>query len=132
MIGLDTNILVRYFTHDEPWQTPIAQRLVDEQLDRHRPGHVCVVTLAELVWVLRSGYDAEREVIVAIVEHLLSDPRFSLQHAHEVWTALDVYRSSAVDFADALIAALDRGAGCEQTVTFDRAAGRLPGVHVLS
>lgn len=67
MIGLDTNVLVRYFTHDDPRQTPIALRLVDEQLDRHRPGHVCIATLAELVWVLRSGYGAEREVIDWIV-----------------------------------------------------------------
>lgn len=132
MIGLDTNILVRYFAHDDPRQTPIAVRLVDEQLDRHRPGHVSIVTLAELVWVLRSGYDAERELIVEIVGHMLADPRFAIQHPREVWMALDAYRTSAVDFGDALIAALDRAAGSEATVTFDRGASRLPGVRLLS
>lgn len=132
MIGLDTNILVRYFAHDDPQQTPLAQRLVDEQLDRAHPGHVSVVTLAELVWVLRSVYDAERTTVVNIVNHLLADARFVVQHHLSVWAALDAYRNASIDFGDALIAALDREAGCLETLTFDRGAARIDGVRLLN
>lgn len=132
MIGLDTNILVRYFTHDDPRQTPVALQIVNQQLNAHRPGHVSVVTMAELAWVLRSGYDAARDDIVQIFDHLLADPRFAIERRHAVWAALDLYRVSAVDFGDGLIAALDREAGCSETLTFDRRAARLTGMRLLT
>jgi predicted nucleic-acid-binding protein len=132
LIGLDTNILVRYFTHDDARQTPLAIRLVDEQLDPAQPGHVSLVTLVELVWVLRTGYGAERETVADIVNRLLADARFVMQEPSSVWAALDAYLNAPVDFADALIAALDRDAGCIETLTFDRGAARISGVRLLS
>lgn len=132
MTGLDTNILVRYFTHDDARQTALAVRLVDEQLDPTHPGHVSLVTLAELVWLLRTGYGAERETVVGIVNRLLADARFVMQESSSVWAALDAYRNAPIDFGDALIAALNRDAGCLETLTFDRGAARISGVRLLS
>jgi len=132
LIGLDTNILVRYFTHDDARQTPLALRLVDEQLDPAHPGHISLVTLAELVWVLRTVYGAERETVIDIVSRLLGDARFVTQASSSVWAALDAYRNAPIDFGDALIAALNRDAGCLETLTFDRGAARISGVRLLN
>lgn len=131
MIGLDTSVLVRYFTHDDARQSPLAVRLIERQLDARQPGHVSLVALAELVWVLRTRYDAAKETVAEIVAHLLADQRFVVQEASAVWAALDGYRHAAIDFGDALIAALDRTQGCSHTVTFDRGAARIEGMTLL-
>ena len=91
-----------------------------------------LVALAELVWVLRSVYGAGRGLVVDIVDHLLADRRFVVQQRDAAWAALDVYKTLAVDFGDSLIAALDRGAGCAETFTFDRGATRIPGMRALT
>lgn len=132
MIGLDTNVLVRYFVQDDARQSALAARLVERQLDRAAPGHVSLVALAELVWVMRTRYQASRELVVDIVSRLLGDDRFVVQASSQVWAALDAYRNSVIDFGDTLIAALDRAAGCAHTVSFDRRASRLPGIVMLS
>lgn len=131
MIGLDTNVLVRYFAGDDAAQATIVQRLVERELSPQRPAHVSLVALAELAWVLRTRYRAARETVVDIVAHLLADRRFAVQEPHAVWSALDAYRSAAIDFGDALIAALDRRHGCTHTVTFDRGAARIEGMSLL-
>lgn len=131
MIGIDTNVLVRYFAQDEPRQSRQATRFVERELSAAQPGHVSLVALAELVWVLRSRYAAAKDMVVDIVAHLLSDDRFVVQHDAATWAALDAYRDSAVDFADALIAALDRASGCSHTVTLDRRAARIDGMRLL-
>ena len=131
MIGLDTNILVRYFAQDDTAQAQIASRFIESQLDERRPGHVSLVTLAELMWVMRTRYGTSKDDAVTIAAHLLGDARFVVQAALAVWAALDAYRQNNVDFSDALIAALNRAAGCSHTMTFDRHAARLAGVQLL-
>lgn len=131
MIGLDTNVLVRYFAQDDPKQSAIAVRLIERTLSARAPGHVSLVALAELAWVLRTRFDAAKDTVIDIVTHLLADERFAVQARQAVWTALDAYRHASIDFADALIAALDRTQGCSHTVTFDRRAARLEGMTLL-
>lgn len=131
MIGLDTNVLVRYFAQDDARQSAVATRLLEQDLSPRQRGHVSLVTLAELMWVMRTRFSAPRDLMVDIVSHLLGDERFEVQGSQAVWAALDAYRSATVDFSDALIAALDRAGGCTHTVTFDRGAARLAGVRLL-
>lgn len=131
MIGLDTNVLVRYLTHDDPAQTAMARRLINHTLNELELGHVSVVTLVELIWVLRSSYEVQRDELQAFVLQLLTDARLLIQHAEAVWAAVDLFKRHNVDFTDALIAALDRQQGCTHTVTFDRKATRVPGVVLL-
>ena len=131
MIGLDTSVLVRYFTQDDPRQSPLAVRLIEHELQAQQPGHVSLVALAELAWVLRTRYDAAKDMVADIVAHLLADERFVVQERNAVWSALDGYRHADVDFSDALIAALDRSLGCSHTVTFDRGAARIEGMTLL-
>jgi predicted nucleic-acid-binding protein len=131
LIGLDTNVLLRYFAQDDPGQSPVATRFIEKTLDSNGPGHVSLVTLAELMWVMRTRFDAPKEAAVDVVSRLLGDHRFAVQAAEQVWAALDAYQNFTVDFSDALIAALDRSAGCVHTVTFDHQATRLPGMRLL-
>ena len=131
MIGIDTNILVRYITQDDARQAALAVRFIEGTLSAAEPGHASLVTLAELAWVLRSNYAATPEEVAGAMTLLLTDARFVVQAKSAVWAALDMYRDGGVDFGDTLIAALDRDAGCARTMTFDTKATRIPGMTLL-
>lgn len=131
MIGVDTNVLVRYFTEDDAAQTPLAVRFIEGTLGAENKGHVSLVTLAELVWVLRSRFAAQVAEISTAVMHLLSDARFAVQDESAAWLALDLYQQDGVDLSDALIAAVNRLHGCTHTVTFDDKATRIPDMKLL-
>lgn len=131
MIGIDTNVLVRYFAQDDPVQSPLARRLMERQISPSRPGFISLVALAELVWVMRRSYKAKRGEVTQVVEQLLSHASVVVQESDAVWLALDEYEQSQADFADALIASLGLRGGCEKTVTLDKAASAVAGFELL-
>jgi predicted nucleic-acid-binding protein len=132
VIGLDTNILVRYFTEDDPAQARRAARLIEQRLTADAPGHVSCVALAELVWVLTRSYRSSRETIVEIVDGMLASPALAIEHKTAVRRALQDYRQAGADFSDCLIAHVNADAGCEATLTFDRAAAKRNGFRLLT
>ncbi len=125
MIGLDTNVLVRYLTQDDEAQAAVATRLVETQLSAQRPGFIGPIVLCELVWVLETGYGHTRAELAPILWKLLAAEEFRIQARDEVVMALQAYESTTADFADALLGMQNRRAGCEATVTFDKKAARL-------
>lgn len=131
MIGVDTNVLVRYFAQDDGVQSPIASRFI-EALTPDEPGYVSAVVLAELSWVLSRVYRSPREIIARTVETLLRARELVVENAEAAYHALATYQTTKVEFADALIAHSDRLAGCAETVTFDRAASAGGGMRLLS
>ncbi len=131
MIGLDTNVLVRYLTQDDTRQASAAARLLENELSADTPGYVCAVVLAELVWVLSAAYAATREEIADTVEGLLGAPSLAFEHKAEVWQALRSYRAAKADFSDCLVAQVARAAGCTRIATFDRTAARVEGFALL-
>ena len=131
MIGLDTNVIVRYLAQDDARQAAIATRLFEKTLSADSRGFISVVTLAEVVWVMATSYATPRETIVDVVERLLTAPQLTIERADIVWRAVAVFRDSRADFSDALIAALGIEAGCSTTVTFDRRAAVSPGFEAL-
>lgn len=131
MIGLDTNVLVRYLAQDDAPQAAIATRLIEDSLSAAARGFVSIVTLAEVVWVMASNYRATRAAIADTVEGLLTAPQLLIEQSDVIWRALRAYRDSKADFSDALIVELGRDAGCASTVTFDRLAARHPGFEAL-
>jgi predicted nucleic-acid-binding protein len=131
LIGLDTNVLVRFLVRDDEAQAQRARRLFEREISAAQPAFVSLVTLAELAWVLRSRYRATREEVVQIVESLLAEPHVRVQDEDAVWLALEDVDQLRVDFADALIAGLNRLHGCSHTVTFDDRTGRIPGTRHL-
>ncbi len=131
MIGIDTNVLVRYLTQDDARQSLLAAHLIEQRLSAQSPGHISLVALAETVWVLASHYRASAAQVIAAVATLASDSRFVVQHERAVWLALDACEAGEVELSDALIRYVDKECGCVSTVTFDRKASRHAGFELL-
>jgi predicted nucleic-acid-binding protein len=130
MIGLDTNILVRYLTQDDPAQSLKATQIIEGQLTEENPGFISIVAMVETVWVLERGYNLAANEIVAAVERVLQTDVLVVENEQEVFTAMNALKRGQGSFADAVIAALGARAGCSRTLTFDRKAARLRGVEL--
>ena len=128
MIGLDTNVLARFFAQDDPVQSPKADRIL-ASLSQREPGWIPVATLLELVWVMSSKMQLDRKGIINILSQLLTREEIVLEQATIVESAFSLFRKGNVDFADCLIAASAKAAGCIRTVTFDRGAARDTGME---
>jgi len=130
MIGLDTNVLVRYFAQDDEVQSRKASILV-ESLTIECPGYVTRVALVEVVWVLCRSYGSDRAEITTVVETLLRTKELCLEAAETVWKALRLYTDSSADFADCLIQCSCIDAQCEYTATFDSKAAKSAGLRLI-
>ena len=121
MIGLDTNVLVRYVMQDDPRQSPRATRLI-EALSVDEPGFVPVVALVELAWVLSGSYGLDRKQIATVLDTLLRSKELVIDRAELVTQSLHRYSAASADFADALIERIAAAAGCSATMSFDTGA----------
>jgi predicted nucleic-acid-binding protein len=121
MIGLDTNILVRFLTHDDPLQTPAAIKLM-ASLSSDSPAFVSLVVIAELTWVLTSLYRLEKSEIALVVENLLRNDALIVERSEIVWQAFRKFKISNSGFADCLLQHSGHAAGCVYTLTFDKRA----------
>ena len=130
MIGLDTNVLVRYIMQDDPKQSPKASQLIDALDDTNR-GFVSLVSVVELVWVLSACYDLKREQIAQALDVMLRTRQFAVEQTDQVLRALRVFVSSKADFADCLIERSAAQAGCEKTLTFDVGAAKHAGMTLM-
>ena len=131
MIGVDTNVLVRYLAQDDAVQSPVASHIIDGfTLDE--PGYISQVVLVETVWVLTKTYKMSREAVGAIVESLLRAREIVVDRADVGYLALATYRATKADFSDALIAHGGRLAGCSETLTFDKPAASHAGLRLVA
>lgn len=130
MIGLDTNVLVRYITQDDSKQAALAGRLI-ESLDEESPGYITLVTLVELGWVLESAYQFTRIQLVEVFQTLMAIENFKIDRVSVVASAVRQYSDSKADFPDCLIERLSSAAGCKQTMTFDKVAAKTAGMQLL-
>lgn len=123
MIGLDTNVLVRYIAQDDATQSPKATRLI-EALTAENPAYIGLVSLTELVWVLTGCYSSSKEDLIAVLEGLLRAKGLQVESAETVWKAVRLFKDGNADFADSLIECSANQAGCDYTATFDRGAAK--------
>lgn len=130
MIGLDSNILVRYLIHDDPLESQRAAALIERRLTEKNPGFISIVAMVELVWVLDRAYGFSRREIAAAVERMLQMDVFVVENEQEVFAAMIAVKKSQGSFADVVIAALGTRAGCSRTLTFDRKAAPLSGFEL--
>jgi len=131
MIGLDTNILVRYLAQDDPVQSPKATELIEQRLSEENPGFVSIVAMVETAWVLDRAYGLADDEIAAAIERTLQADVFVVEDEQEVFAAMIALKEGHGSFADALIGGLGGRAGCTRTLTFDHKASRLPGFEPL-
>jgi len=129
MIGLDTNVLVRYVAQDDPIQSRKASTLI-ESLTAEAPGYVSLVSVVELVWVLTGCYATTKKEIGEVLETLLRTKELIVAQAETVWKALRKFRENDADFADCLIACSCTEAGCDHTLTFDKRAVKSCGMRL--
>ena len=122
MIGLDTNVLVRYIAQDDPIQTPQATQLIEQVCSAETPGFIGLIVLVELVWVSESCYGAKRAEVAELLRRILSIRQLVVQEAETVWRALHQFQSSKADFSDCLIERMAHAAGCSAVMTFDKVA----------
>jgi predicted nucleic-acid-binding protein len=130
VIALDTNVLVRYLTQDDPVQSPLAAIAI-AGLTTERQGYVTLVSTAELAWVLQRADGMSRDSLFQSMRELLETQELVFEDADLVARALHVADAAGCDLADALIALRGARAGCTSTITFDRRASRPPGVELL-
>ena len=130
MIGLDTNVLVRYIMQDDPRQSAKATLLI-ESLTLDAPGFVSVISMVELGWVLSSSYELTREQLAQALGAILRTKEFVVDRADQIFRALRVFKATSADFADCLIERSAAAAGCERTMTFDVGAAKVAGMTLI-
>jgi predicted nucleic-acid-binding protein len=130
MIGLDTNVVLRYIMQDDVKQSRAATRVM-EGLTEDQPGFLSSVCLAELVWVLESAYALERKQVVEVLSNLIDIDVLKIDRPSVVAAAVRQFKDGKADFADCLIERSSAHAGCSRTVTFDRSAARTANMVLL-
>ena len=131
MIGLDTNILVRYITQDNPEQSRIANAEIEKGLAAGEMFFIADIVMCELVWVLETAYGYDRREILPILDSILRTKQFQFENKDLLWKSLADYRNKKGAFADHLIGQAGHKAGCRETLTFDGGLRNNPLFRVL-
>ena len=126
MLGIDTNVLVRYLVRDDELQFEKARRLIKREIAAGRQVLVSQLVMLETEWVLRSRYSLSKTEIVSVFSGLLDAMDIKIEDEATVEEAIYVWKESGADFADCLIGARNRQLGCKATATFDARAAKLP------
>ena len=130
MIGLDTNVMLRYIMQDDVKQSLKATKLI-ESLDGDNPGYITMVSIVELYWVLTVSYELTGQQAAQALEAILRTKQFLVERADQVMRALRVFEEGKADLADCLIERSASGAGCERTMTFDVKASKYAGMTLM-
>lgn len=130
MLGIDTNVLVRFLADDDLIQTPQAIQAL--KLERNQPIYIGRLVAAETFWVLTQVKKFPRKSVIESFRALLSSVDFKVEAAELMGQALDDCERVGCDFADALIALENKAVGCEATLTFDVDAMGLDGMLALT
>ena len=131
MIGLDTNVLVRYLAQDDEKQSAQATNLI-EAFTVDDPGFVSLVAIIELVWVLEGCYESDKKEIINVIDTLLKTKELVVENSSVVQQALRIFSATNADFSDCLIEQSGRHAGCIYTASFDRKASRIEEMRLVS
>lgn len=128
MHGVDTNIIVRYLTGDDPAQAAAARSVIGQ-----KPVFVPRTVLLEAEWVLRGVYEFPSKQIISALRALAGLPGVLVEDAGLVVKAMD-WAEAGMDFADAMH--LAAAARCESFLTFDkrfaRSGTRLGGIPITA
>ena len=131
MIGLDTNVLVRYLAQDDAKQSAKATRLIEKELSADEPGFINLIVVCEVVWVLGSVYGLDERSLDSIVDRLLTARELRVEQPQLVRQALAIKAGTSAGLADILIGLVNDSHGTAETVSFDKRASRLAGWRLL-
>ena len=122
MIGIDTNVLVRFIVQDEPKQSQIASRLIENILSAENKGFISSIVLCEVVWVLKRLYRQPKDRLLLVVKTILEAEVFEVEHRDCAWRAYYDFDEGLADFSDYYLAPINKTHGASFTVTFDEKA----------
>lgn len=133
MIGLDTNVIVRYIVQDDAKQSAKSTKIIEALAAKDETIAISQITLCEIVWVLERCYQASREEIIRVLNQIMHIKQIKIEHENTARLALkDFTNISGVDFSDCIIGRQNLSRGCEYTYTFDKnAAKKLPELFKL-
>ena len=126
MIGIDTNIIIRYITQDDETQSQKANDLIDNQLSIKQQGFITLLSMVEISWVLESCYKQDRHEVLSILNDLLAIRQLVVEQSDIAYLAIKrCHENTKTDFSDALIAIINEHKGCDVTYTFDKNAQKV-------
>jgi predicted nucleic-acid-binding protein len=131
MKALDTNVLIRYLTQDEPKQAAIAAEQIEQAAVKAERMLIQPLVLCELVWVLEAAYDFGKAEILDTLDQIVRTREFEVADKDTVWHALEEYRQGKGDFSDYYLGRANERDGAPQTLTFDKALKGSPRFRVL-
>ena len=120
MIGIDTNILVRYITQDDQQQSKKASHFIETQLTKESPGIISKIVLCELAWVLSTAYTYPKKQIAEVIQQILITQEFLIEDSENAFKALKLYQNKSAGFADCFLAQTHQVIGAEYTISFDK------------
>jgi len=131
LIGIDTNVLVRYITQDDKLQSGIVTEFIENYCLNGNKIFVNHIVICELVWVLKKCYKSSKPETINVIEHILQISQFSTEIVQIIWQALSDYKKGFADFADYVVSRTNIFNHCDETVTFDQKAGQSKGFSLL-
>jgi len=126
MLGIDTNVLVRFLVRDDEAQFERARKLIKHEVSAGRRVFINQLVIMETEWVLRSRYAVPKSQVIAVLSGLLDAADVQMEDEPTIEQALFTWKDTAADFADCLIGANNRRLGCRATASFDSKASKLP------
>lgn len=131
MLGIDTNVLVRYLTQDDVAQSRKASAIIENECTKENPGFINNIVLCELVWVLSRAYDYKKKDICFVLKSLFTCSEIMLENSDVAWSAYHDFENGNADFADCLISHINKINGADSTVSFDKNCSKLPYFRVI-
>lgn len=131
MIGIDTNVLVRYLVQDDPEQSAQSTLLIEQECNLSSPGYLSNIVLCELVWVLTGAYKYDKNLVIEVMEQILVTTELLVENENVVRKAINDYKIGSADFSDYLIVNNNQQSGCSKTYTFDKKLLQHNEVHEL-
>ena len=98
MIGLDTNVLIRYIVQDDPNQSHQATKFIEENLSKDVTGWISHIVLCEIVWVLKRAYGYKKAILVNVIKQLLMTTELDIENPDVAWQALHEYEKGSAGF----------------------------------
>ena len=98
MIAVDTNILVRYITNDDPEQSIVASELLNKYIGKEKSILINNIVLCELIWVLSKGYKYQKIDILKVLKLLVSSVEFAFENHEVTFLAMIEYEQADADF----------------------------------
>jgi len=131
MIAVDTNVIVRFLVCDDEKQAMAVREMLKKAEKKRDCMFISLLVLLETIWVLESAYNKTKFEIITAINNIRQMPVFEFETDEVVERLISEGEQYKADLADILIANSSEASGCENGITFDKAATKLPFFEML-